>query len=119
MSAFSESRERWGLWRTLAAGVYHRVGKVLGLHVLLINARPLAPDSDVSTLPDGHAVRCLAASDVATIAADPALEMDASFLEQAMQQGDVCIGYFDDGHLVSYFWCGFKRVPAEAGLSWL
>jgi hypothetical protein len=34
----------------------------------------------------------------------------------AFDRGDVCIGYFDQGRLVSYFWCGFEAAPMEAGL---
>ena len=48
--------------------------------------------------------------------ANSSLGLDRAFLDQALARGDVCIGYFVGGALVSCFWCGFDRVPADGEL---
>ena len=112
---FRASVDRWGLWPSLLAWVYRRMNRLCGLHIYLINSRPL---SQVQTgeLPPGHQVRRLREQDDQAILDNPELGMDTEFLQHARTRGDVCIGYFVQDELVSYFWCGFSEVPAEPGL---
>ncbi|MEM7101273.1 MAG: hypothetical protein AAF541_23640 [Pseudomonadota bacterium] len=106
---------RWGFWQVVVASAYRRIKRLCGIHVYLVNSRPLAR-LEQTELASGHEVRRVIPEDTQSIIQVPELGLDEVFLKQAFERGDVCIGYFVEGQLVSYFWCGFNQVPAEAGL---
>lgn len=86
------------------------------VHVFLINSRPLDAFTNLDDIPPGHEIRYLTRADAAKVSEQADLNLPGVFVEAAFDRGDVCIGYFDGGRLVSYFWCGFDAVPMEEGL---
>ncbi len=113
---FSADRRRWGLIRASYGAWFRFLASPLGVHVFLIHLRPLRNAPPTARLPADHRIRHLTDDDVERVAQDPALNLPESFARAALERGDVCIGYFDRGRLVSYFWSGFESVPMEAGL---
>ncbi len=101
---------------SIGAWIMHVLATKLNVHVYLINSRPLDGNASLDDLPEGHEIRYLAEDDIDRLAGVEELNLPASWTEPALNRGDVCIGYFDQGALVSYFWCGFNLVPMEAGL---
>jgi len=116
MSEFRADWQRWGATKAIYARILIRLERYLGVHIFLINSRPLNPETDAAVLPDGHSVRYLEPSDIDVIDANPELQLSAASIQAALERGDICIGYFDESALVSYFWCGFSTVPMERGL---
>ncbi len=114
---FGARVERWGWRRVVLAALYQRMLRLTGLHLFVINSRPLDVAMPMPELPANHQVRRLQPVDDDPAVANPALGLNAEFLQQARARGDICIGYFDQGELVSYFWCGFNRVPADPGIA--
>jgi len=116
---FKENKKYWGFVNAIGAGLYRVVQRVVGLHLFVINSRELdagqaaAAQAGVAV---GGVARRVQDADWPQICADPALNISEDFVRAAQQRGDVCIGYFQDDALVSYFWCGFSRVPAQHGL---
>jgi len=55
-----------------------RLERYLGIHIFLINSRPLNPETDAAVLPDGHSVRYLEPSNIDMIDANPELQLSAA-----------------------------------------
>jgi len=96
--------------------IYNVLGRVIGLRLFVINSRLLDPDAKVEEQPVDHQVRRMTVEDHPRVVSNEALGISQSFLHAALDRGDVCIGYFVSGELVSYFWCGFSQVPANPDL---
>lgn len=116
MATFAENQKRWGLTKALYVAVMDRLAATLGINAFLINARPLNPNPPVTDIPPDDEIRYLRYEELSSVCANADLEMSEAMARSAMNRGDRCIGYFEDGRLVSYFWCGFNATPAEAGL---
>jgi len=116
VSTTRDKLERWGWRRFLLGAIYNRLRRLVGLRVFVINARPLDPSKQLPKLPVGHQVRRVENQDYQKASESDELGISASFLQAAHQRGDICIGYFVENELVSYFWCGFSEVPSEPGL---
>lgn len=113
---FAADRRRWGLFKASYGAIARWLAARLGVHLLLIHCRPLGNAPPAGPLPPGHEIRYLTADDLGQVAEDGNLNLPASFARAAFDRGDVCMGYFDCGRLVSYFWSGFEAVPMQAGL---
>ncbi|MEM9622267.1 MAG: hypothetical protein AAF993_11490 [Pseudomonadota bacterium] len=99
--------------------MYRILQRLIGLHLFVINSRPLDGSRAAATtaaVPDGEHARRVVEADWPGVCAEPQADISREFLDAALARGDVCIGYFVGTALVSYFWCGFSRVPAQAGL---
>ena len=114
--SFNADRHRWGLWNAISGRFMRILASKFGVHLFLINFRPLDADAFLQDIPPGEEIRYLKRDDLHQVDKEPGLNLSSSFAEAAFKRGDVCIGYFDQGRLVSYFWCGFEAVPMEAGL---
>ena len=114
--SISADRHHWGLWNSIFGRFMRLLASRLGVHVFLINSRPLNADAFLEDIPPGEEIRYLKREDLDPADKEPGLSLLKSFAEAAFERGDVCIGYFDQDQLVSYFWCGFEAVPMEAGL---
>lgn len=114
--SFDTDRRQWGLRRAGLGVVVRALASRFGIHVFLIHRRPLGKSRPARALPKGHEIRYLTDADVDRVTADQELNLSAEFAREALRRGDVCIGCFDRGRLVSYFWSGFDVVPMQAGL---
>ena len=88
----------------------------LGLRVFVIFRRPHHGVSQPHAGDPDIEMRVVEWDELLELSRDPELELDADFLEAARSRGDLCVGAFDDGELVSYLWRAFGPVPAEDGL---
>lgn len=113
---FEADHHRWGLIRASYGAVMRFLASRLGVHVFLIHRRPLRNAAPAGRLPADQKIRYLTPDDIERLSADPKLEISADAAAAALDRGDLCIGYFDRGRLVSYFWSGFDAVPMEDGL---
>ena len=110
------SKIRWGWRRSSVSTLYNSLKRLVGLRVYVIYRRPLDASIEDAELPEGHVIRRVEEADYEALAKDADTRLTQDFLRQASARGDVCIGYFDEDTLVSYFWCSFTSAPAEHGL---
>ncbi len=115
MSGFSRDLARFGSGRALYGLLVRRLQKHCGIRLFAINTRPFKADAPVTVLPDGHSIRYLDSTDLEAVYAKPALAITPAMAQAARDRGDVCIGYFAGGQLVSYYWCAFGATPMEDG----
>ena len=109
-----EKLRRWGPGRFLY-GYLAALLRRLGLRVFVVVRRPHHGVSAEHTGSPDIDMRLVEWDELFELAADPELDLDAGFLTAAKARGDICVGAFDGGRLVSYLWRAFHPLPAEEG----
>ena len=88
-----------------------------GIHLFVVHTRPLNAEIGEPVVPAGCSVRLMAEDELIESAArNPELGLQAESIVDALARGDICVGYIDQGALVSYTWIGMAAMPMEAGL---
>ena len=114
---FKAYRSRWGLVKALYAVTMIFMQKHLGLHVFVVNARPLDADRPRTPLAPGNEIRLLSQTELHAFAEDPRLQLRPDFIDEALARGDRCFGFLEQGELVSYCWFAMAETRMEAGLN--
>ena len=114
MPTHVEELRRWGFARALHRGLAWLLRRV-GIRVFAVFRREHhgVPAEHLGS-PD-IVMRLVGWDELFELARDPALDLEEPFLREAQARGDLCVGAFDGGRLVSYLWRAFEPVPAEDG----
>lgn len=108
--------KRWGRMRMLFKWLMWFLRKYAGLSIYRVNKRPLGGNPGTPDLPGGITLAIVPPGKLLDAAADPELDMEASFARAALARGDLAFGAFDGDHLIAYVWRTFTAAPAEDGL---
>jgi hypothetical protein len=78
-----------------------------GMHACLVDNAFLA-------CPKGYSAGFVSAKTLAELAKDPAAELSAQFLQDAIGAGDECLAIFRGGELAAYGWYSTRPTPGVA-----
>ncbi|HEX5092476.1 MAG TPA: GNAT family N-acetyltransferase, partial [Burkholderiales bacterium] len=96
----------------LAATLHLAAVKALGVLVEFKILRAVSADRPVPAFLDcPYAARLLDEAELREFARDPASELSAEFLDQALARGDQCYAIVDGGRLAAYGWYAFGPTP--------
>lgn len=105
---FNAKRKPEGFVRTGYALLMQGLKRALGLFVVRVGQTPV--DARRPPRPDGVDTELLSASQMRSVAAaDPALEISASFLDDAQRRGHVCVLTRYRGEIAGYGWTSLRR----------
>ena len=113
LRSWIEDYRRWGVSRTL----HKRFMLAIRPHLVLcrVHSRPLSSQPPKPP-PTGFEARIVREGELMAASADEQLGLSADFVRSALARGDVCIGAFHDGRMVSYVWRSFTCAPHTDGL---
>ena len=106
--------ERWGVVRFLhirAMTFLRRWLTLCRVHVRKLDAAAPMPE-----LKAPFTARIATKDDLLEAARDPAMGMQASAIEAALERGDMCGAVFDGDRMVAYTWRSFTTAPHADGL---
>ena len=76
----------------------------------------MVADPDYPPIPDGIQLRTVPDEELVRLTDDRELGLDRTFVEAAIERGDVMFGAYDGDHLVSYVWRSVDSAPHEDGI---
>ena len=109
-----EDLRRWGPARFLHRQLAQLLRR-LGIRLFLVFRREHHGISEEHLGSPDIEMRLVEPDELHELARDPELQLEEPFLREALARGDLCVGAFDGGRLVSYLWRAFEPVPAEDG----
>ena len=111
----SNDLNRWGRYRALYIRLMWFMNRVVGLNIFWVTRRKL----ETKCSPDASIHTAIASREtLAPYFNDPAYNLGQSYVDQAIDRGDVCVATFVEDRLAAYGWVAYKPVP-HAGRIWI
>jgi hypothetical protein len=108
-----EDLHRWGLRRAIYMRIMGRLAPFL--NVSYANTRELLP-RELRQTRAGCSIRIASREELLRASANPALQMSAAFIDDALARGDICCAAFDGDDMVAYVWRAFVATRHVEGI---
>jgi hypothetical protein len=113
---FYSDAAHWGWTLAVLMRATSRIERLLGLRVFQVNVRGLNPAQNPIALAKDITVRALDPAALIHFSQDPDFELGPAFVKEALANGDLAYGAFDQSKLVGYTWRSFSSAPFFEGL---
>jgi hypothetical protein len=107
---------RWGLARNVYAATMVRAERWLGVRVFRVRVRPLVASTGMPALPSGLSIRQVSTDELRALVAEPALQLDGTFIDSAAASTAIMTGVFENDRLAAYAFATGHAVPAGDGM---
>jgi len=110
---------RWGFFAKVHSSIVQRLAAWLGLHLYYVYAMPLMPSAGPDPDNNDYVLRIFVEGEAeALLARAKRLELDLndSFVRNALKKGDVCNAILTNDEIVAFDWSAFTPTHVEDGV---